>query len=210
MISVAAANSRTPWSEMCFRNSAKHARLIDVTRRMPARFTTGGNKKPMSFPRGARFPPALHIVFNQTGSQIAGIRDGCRTADELRLAPIEFRIPAAAAAHCTNGSRRRRGSCAVHPQRCSANSQRAASNAWVRQDSRVQHVRIRQDDVALLADGFARVAGRVSVIVKTQSVLQPLVQIVKFRKLVLRQRLGGKRYSARVSVSPRSHSVWQL
>ncbi len=63
----------------------------------------------------------------------------------------------------------------------------------VRQDSCVQHVWVGQDDVALLADGFARVARRVAVIRENaKAIREPLVQIMKLRELILRQRLGGE------------------
>ena len=64
----------------------------------------------------------------------------------------------------------------------------------VRQNPRVQHVRIGQDDVALLADGFARVARRVPVISEhAEPVLQPLVEVVQLRQLILRQRFSWKK-----------------
>jgi len=64
----------------------------------------------------------------------------------------------------------------------------------VRQNSRVQHVRIRQDDVPLLADGLAGIARRVAVIREdAKPVFEPLVQVVELGELILRQRLGRKK-----------------
>ena len=60
----------------------------------------------------------------------------------------------------------------------------------VRQNPGVQHVRIRQDDVAALADGLARVRSRIAIVgERAKAIVEPLGEIVQFRELVLRQRL---------------------
>ena len=63
----------------------------------------------------------------------------------------------------------------------------------VRQDPRMQHVRIREYDVAPLADGFARVRGRIAVVGKhAEAIVEPRGEIVQFGELILRERLGGE------------------
>ena len=61
----------------------------------------------------------------------------------------------------------------------------------VRQNPRVQHVRVRQHHVPALANRFPRVRRRVAIVCKhSEAIIQPRGQIVEFGKLVLRQRLG--------------------
>jgi len=70
----------------------------------------------------------------------------------------------------------------------------------MRQYSSVQHVRIGEHDVPLFADGFARVARRVAVISEdAEAVVEPGIQIVQLCELILRESLGGNKYSARLS-----------
>ena len=57
----------------------------------------------------------------------------------------------------------------------------------------VQHIRIGQNDVALFADDLARVGGSVAVVGKhTEAVLKPLVQVMEFSQLVLREGFRGE------------------
>ena len=64
----------------------------------------------------------------------------------------------------------------------------------MREDAGVQHVRIGKDDVALLANGFARVAGRVAIIGEhAEAIVEALIQIVELGELILRQGFGGKK-----------------
>ena len=72
----------------------------------------------------------------------------------------------------------------------------------VRQNAGVQHVRVGENHVAALANGFARVAGRVAVIGEdAEAVIETRSEIVQFGELVLRQRLGGKEIQrARVGI----------
>ena len=72
----------------------------------------------------------------------------------------------------------------------------------VRQNSGMQHVRIREDHVPAFADRLARVAGRIAVVGEhAKAVVEARRQIVQLRKLVLRERLGGKQVeSARVAI----------
>ena len=63
----------------------------------------------------------------------------------------------------------------------------------VRQDAGVQHVRIREHDVAALANRFSRVGGRIAVIGEdAETVVEPLGEIVQLGELILRERLGGE------------------
>ena len=58
----------------------------------------------------------------------------------------------------------------------------------------MQHVRVRQNHVAFFADGFTRVGGRVAVVGENaEAIFKPLVQIVEFRKLILRERFCRKK-----------------
>jgi hypothetical protein len=66
----------------------------------------------------------------------------------------------------------------------------------------VQHVRIREDDVAALANGFAGVTGRVAVVGEdAKLIVKTGCEILKFSELVLRERFGGEQIEgARVGV----------
>src|SRR2546430_12747032 len=56
----------------------------------------------------------------------------------------------------------------------------------MRQNSRVQHVRIGEDDVAFFANGTARVRGSITVVSENaEAIFQALVEVVKFGKLIL-------------------------
>src|SRR5262249_24227414 len=58
----------------------------------------------------------------------------------------------------------------------------------IRQDSGVQHVRIHQNHIAFFADGFACIGEHIAVVNENpETVSEPLIQIIKFRKLVLRE-----------------------
>ena len=64
----------------------------------------------------------------------------------------------------------------------------------VRQDAGVQHVGIGEDQVALFADGFARVAGRVAVVGEdAEAVVEARVEVVQFGELVLREGFGREK-----------------
>src|SRR5580700_11071128 len=63
----------------------------------------------------------------------------------------------------------------------------------LRQDTRVQHVRVGEHYVALFADSPAGVGGRVTVVSKNaEAVIQSLVEAVKFRELILGKSFGRK------------------
>ena len=72
----------------------------------------------------------------------------------------------------------------------------------MRQNPGVQHVGIRQDEMSLFADGFARVARCVAVVREnTESIFEAAIQIVQFGELILRERLRRKKINrARVAV----------
>ena len=72
----------------------------------------------------------------------------------------------------------------------------------MRQDSRVQHVRVGQHDVPALANGFARVGGRVAVIGEdAEAMVEARGQIMQFGQLILRQGFGGEQVQrARVRI----------
>ena len=57
----------------------------------------------------------------------------------------------------------------------------------------MQHVGIREDDVAALADGFARVAGSVAIVGEdAEGIFEARGEIVKLGQLILSQRFGGE------------------
>ena len=63
----------------------------------------------------------------------------------------------------------------------------------VRQYARVQHVRIGENDMPVLADGLPRIGRRIAVIGENaERVAQPAPQILQLGQLVLSQRFGGK------------------
>src|SRR5689334_14195020 len=72
----------------------------------------------------------------------------------------------------------------------------------VREDARMQHVRIGQYHMAFFADGLARVSGRISIVGEyTKAMIEPLIQVIEFGELVLCKRLCGKKVErARVGV----------
>src|SRR5271157_1329333 len=72
----------------------------------------------------------------------------------------------------------------------------------VRQDSRVQHVRVGQNDMTALTDRTARVARRVAIVGEdAKAVVEPLREVVQFSELILRESLGGEEVKrARVGV----------
>ena len=63
----------------------------------------------------------------------------------------------------------------------------------VRQDASVQHVRIRQDDVAAFPNCFSRIARSIAVVREhSESVVEAFRQILQFGELILSQSLGWK------------------
>jgi hypothetical protein len=57
----------------------------------------------------------------------------------------------------------------------------------------VQHVRVREDDVAAFADGFARVAGSIAIVGEdAEGIVEACGEVVKFGELILRERFGGE------------------
>ena len=63
----------------------------------------------------------------------------------------------------------------------------------VRQDSRVQHVRVRQDNMSALSDRLARVVRGVAIVGEnSKAVIEPLGKVVQLGELVLGQCFGRK------------------
>ena len=153
--------------------------------------------KHKSFLRGGRAVGIqnLHIRLQKLAGQLARIGDRRRAANKLRIAAIKIRdapqspqhVAKMAAEHAAIGVQ-------FIQHDVSQILEQPRPARVVRQNSGVQHVRIGQYDVAFFADGFARVAGRVAVVGKdAESVVEPLIQIVNFRQLILGQGLGGKK-----------------
>src|SRR5207245_2882114 len=145
--------------------------------------------------RGAVRIEHLDFGFEQTRGQLAGVGDGRRATNELRIAAIEMRD---AAQPAKNVAQVASENSAVGVQLVEDNvtqifeEPRPSRVVW--QNSRVQHVRIGENDVALFADRFARVGRRVAVIRENaEAVLQALVQVVKFGELVLRESFRRKK-----------------
>ena len=107
----------------------------------------------------------LDLVFDQLRGEFAGIGDRRGAADELRLRAIEFGDAAQAP---QNVGQMAAEDAAVGVQFVQDDVAQIFEEARpfgvVRQDAGVQHVWIREDDVAAFADGFAGVAGRVAIV----------------------------------------------
>src|SRR5262249_38230680 len=72
----------------------------------------------------------------------------------------------------------------------------------VRKDANMQHVRICKNHIALFANGFARVNRYVAIINENaERIVEPLVQVVEFSELILRERFRKKEIkNARIGV----------
>src|SRR5260370_39247665 len=75
----------------------------------------------------------------------------------------------------------------------------------MREDPSVQHVWIREDNVAFFANGFAGVGGRIAVVSENaEAIFQALIQVVEFGELVLCEGFSGKEIErARVGIFER-------
>ena len=133
--------------------------------------------------------------FEKAACQIFGIGNRSGAANELRVAAVEARdasetaedVAQVAAKHAAVGVK-------LVDDDVAQIFEEARPTRVVREDPGVQHVRVSQDDVALFANGFARIGGRVAVVGKNaEAVFQALVEIVEFGELVLREGLGWKK-----------------
>ena len=114
--------------------------------------------KNFSAGRRAIFLDHLEIGFRQPRCQLARIRNGRRRADELRIRAVKARDAAQSAQHVGQVAAEHAAIGVQLIQHDVAQILKQPLPARVmRQNSRVQHVRIGQHDVAALANRFARV-----------------------------------------------------
>ncbi len=152
-------------------------------------------------------------AFDQLRSKFAGICNGGRAADELRRGTIKSRDAREAAQHVGQVAAE---NAAISVQFVEHDVAKIFEQAHpfgvVRQDAGVQHVRIGENHVGAFADGFARVAGRVAVIGEyAEGIVKARGEIVKFRELILRQGLGGKKIEgARIRIFENGIEYWQV
>src|SRR5580704_1544637 len=134
----------------------------------------------------------FHFLFEQTRGQFTGIRNRRRTANELRITAVKIRNPPDPPQHVTQMAAEHAAiGVKLVNHDVAKIFEKARPTRVVRQNAGMQHVRIREHHVTLFADGFARVGGRVAVISKdAEAVVEPLVEVIKLRKLILRQSLG--------------------
>src|SRR5215831_3384012 len=173
-------------------------RFVDVT--------AANTQRPIDYPRivedkgflGGRCATGVedcNLGFEQARGEFAGIRDGGGAANELWLSTVEAR-------DTTQPAKDIRQMAAEH----AAVSVQFVENdvpqifeqprptRVVRKNSRVQHIRIRQDHVTFFANGFASVGRRVAVVCEdAETVIEPLVQVVEFLELILRERFCRKK-----------------
>ena len=133
--------------------------------------------------------------FEQARSQFARIGNRRGTANELRLPPIKTRDAPQPAQNIAKMAAKNAAIGMQFVQNDVAKILEQARPARVvRQDAGVQHVRVRQNNVAFFANGFTRVSRRVTVVCENaEAIFKPLVQIVEFRKLILRKRFCRKK-----------------
>ena len=123
--------------------------------------------KDESFLRGRRAVGIqhFHLGFEQPRSQFAGIGDRRGAANELGLALVETRNASQAAENVAEVASENAAISMQFVENDVAKIFEQPCPARVmRQDAGVQHIRIRQHDVAFLANGFARVGGRVAIV----------------------------------------------
>src|SRR6266704_560630 len=128
--------------------------------------------------------------FEKACSEVAGVGDGCGATNKLRIAAVKSSDAAEAAQNIAQVAAE---DAAVSVQLVEDDVaqifEEASPARVVRQNSCVQHVRIGKNDVALFANRTAGIGGRVAVVSENaEAILQTLVEVVKFRELVLRER----------------------
>ena len=151
----------------------------------------------------AVFLDHLEIGFRQARRQFARIGDRRRGANELRIRAVEARdapqppqhIGQVAAEHAAIGVQ-------LVQHDIAQVFKQALPARVVRQDSRVQHVRVGEHDVPALANRLARVGGRVAIVGEdAEAIVEARGQVVQLGKLILRERFGGEQVQrARVRI----------
>src|SRR6266568_4247809 len=127
--------------------------------------------------------------FEKTRGEVAGIGDGCRATNELRFAAVKSSDAPEAAQNIAQVAAEDAAVSVQFVEDDVAQIFEEASPARVvRQNSCVQHVRICKNEVALFANRTAGIGGRVAVVSENaEAILQTLVEVVKFRELILRE-----------------------
>src|SRR5437899_8524348 len=169
LVDVAAANAE---------GAIHHRRVVEGER-----FFRGGRAI-----RGDDF----HLRFDQPRGQIARIGNRGRAADELRLASVKSRNAAKPPQHVREVAAEDAAGAVQFVENDVAQVFKQAVPARVMlPDAAVQTSRVCQDDVALLANRFPRVAGSVAIVSEyAEAVCEPPAEVVKLGQLILRERLS--------------------
>ena len=147
---------------------------------------------------GGGRPVLIHqhdVLLDDARGQLSRIGDGCRGADKLRMATVKFRD---ALEPPDDVGQVAAENAAVVVQLVDDNVAKILKQPLplgvVRQDARVQHVRVGDHQVGAGPDGFARVLRSVAVVGKGSKIVAQLFRpAVELHQLVLRQGLGGKK-----------------
>ena len=153
--------------------------------------------------RRAVFFDHLEIGFRQARGEFARIRDRRRGADELRVRAVEARDAPQPPQHVGQVAAEHAAIRVQFVQHDVAQIlEQPLPARVVRQDSGVQHVRIRQHDVPALANRLARVGGRIAVVGEdAEAIVETRGQVVQLGELILRERFGREKVErARVRI----------
>ena len=136
----------------------------------------------------------FHAAADEPSGKLPGIGDRCRRKNELRLPAVKPGDAPEPAQHVRQVTAE---NAPVGVQLIDDDILQVLEQARpfrvMRQDARVQHVGIRENDVPVLADGSPRVGRRIAVIREyAKSISQFVPQVLQLRQLVLGQRFGGK------------------
>jgi len=135
----------------------------------------------------------LNIRLGEAGGELAGIGDGGGATNKLRVGAVEAGDAAQAA---KNVGEMTAQNAAVGVQLIENDVTEIFEEAdpfrVVRENAGVDHVGIREDDVAAFANGFAGVAGRVAIVGEdAEGIVEARSEIVKLGELILSEGLGG-------------------
>ncbi len=132
--------------------------------------------------------------FEKARSEFPGIGDGCGATNKLRIAAVKTRDAAESA---ENIAKMATEDAAVGVQFVDDNVAKIFEQARparvMRENAGVQHVGIGENDLAFFADSFAGIGGRVAIVGENaEAIVETLIQIVEFGKLVLCKGFGGE------------------
>ncbi len=145
--------------------------------------------------RRAVFRDGRKFLLGQALRQLSRIGNRRRAGDELRRRAVKRRHPPQPAQHVGQMAAKNApiGVQLVEHDEAQILEQ-AGPPRMVRQNPRMQHVRVGEHDVPPIANGCTRIGRRVAVVGEhAESAGEPLPQVVQLRELVLRQGLGGEK-----------------